>query len=106
MTDMPAPIQRMIDATNSADSEAFAAAFTENAYLEDWGRKFEGQAGVRAWNASDNIGKQSRFTAGNVRRDGDDFIVTLRVTGNGYQGDGDIRFTIDGDQISRMIITP
>jgi hypothetical protein len=32
---LPSAIQNFIDATNRADSDAFVAAFTEDAYLND-----------------------------------------------------------------------
>jgi hypothetical protein len=106
MPDTPAPVQRMIDATNAGDSEALVAAFTEDAYLEDWGRGSHGHEGVRSWDRTDNIGKRSHFEAHGSRPDGDDWIVTLEVTGDGFNGTGDIRFTLEGDRISRMLITP
>lgn len=37
-TQIPLPIQKFIDFTNAGDSEAFIGLFTEDAYLEDWGR--------------------------------------------------------------------
>jgi hypothetical protein len=106
MTAIPAPIQRMIDATNAADSDAFVDSFTDDAYIEDWGRGFHGHDGVRSWDRTDNIGKQMHFESGGARQDGDDWIVTLTSTGNGYNGTSDIRFTLDGDRISRLIIAP
>jgi ketosteroid isomerase-like protein len=59
---LPAAIQDFIDATNRGDSDAFAAAFTEDAYLNDWGREFHGRDGVRAWNRTDNIGASVRIS--------------------------------------------
>jgi hypothetical protein len=106
MTDVPAPVQRMIDATNAGDSDAFVAAFTDDAYLEDWGRGFRGHDGVRSWDGTDNIGKRAHLEPGGVRRDGEEWIVTLHVTGGGFNGTSDFRFTLDGDRISRMIIAP
>jgi hypothetical protein len=58
---LPAAIQNFIEATNRGDSGAFVAAFTEDAYLNDWGREFLGHEGVRAWNRTDNIGVRSHF---------------------------------------------
>ncbi|WP_295118238.1 nuclear transport factor 2 family protein [uncultured Leifsonia sp.] len=106
MTDLPAPIRAFIDTTNSADSDAFVAVFTDDAYLEDWGRVFRGHDGARSWNASDNIGKRSHFVVDRAERDGDDWIVTVTVTGDGFNGTSPIRFTVDGDRISRMVIAP
>jgi hypothetical protein len=103
----PAAVQRMIDATNAADREAFVASFTEDAYLEDWGREFHGHAGVARWDATDNIGKQAHFEATATRPDGPDrFVVTLVVTGGGFNGTSDISFEVSGDRIRSMVITP
>ncbi len=43
----PAAIQTFIEATNRGDAEAFAAAFTHDADLNDWGRAYHGRDGVR-----------------------------------------------------------
>ncbi len=99
-----APIQRMIDATNAEDRAAFVACFTHDAFLEDWGRGFRGHEGVARWDESDNIGKHARFEATAERIDGDDHIITLVVTGGGFNGTSDIVFRLDGDLISRMVI--
>ena len=45
--DLPAAIRDFIGATNRGDSDAFAAAFTEDAYLNDRSREFHGHDGVR-----------------------------------------------------------
>jgi hypothetical protein len=106
MSDVPAPIQRLIDATNAGDSDAFVAAFTDDAYLEDWGKGFHGHEGVRSWDSTDNIGRKSHFAVSGVAQDGDDWIVTLDVTGGGFNGTSDFRFHLTGDRIDRMVITP
>jgi hypothetical protein len=96
----------MVDATNAGDRAAFVAAFTEDAYLEDWGRAFRGHDGVASWDETDNIGKSTHFEALRTRREGETYIVTLAVTGDGFNGTSDIVFTIEGDQISSMVIKP
>ena len=106
MTQLPAPVQSFIDTTNRGDTEAFVALFADDAHLEDWGRVFRGRDGARAWNASDNIGKQSHFAVDGVEREGDEWVVTVTVTGNGFTGTSPIRFAVDGDRISRMVIAP
>jgi hypothetical protein len=101
----PAAVQRMIEATNAGDSDAFVDAFTEDAYLEDWGRAFHGRAGVASWDQTDNIGKNAHFEAtGTVERDGR-YVVTLVVTGGGFNGTSDIAFEVEGDRIRSMIIS-
>src|SRR3954449_1917600 len=102
----PVAVRRMIDATNAADSDAFVDAFTENAYLEDWGRKFHGRSGVEQWNESDNIGVNAHFeAAGTTEQDGR-YIVTLVVTSNRFNGTSDIAFEVKDERISSMIISP
>jgi hypothetical protein len=102
--DTPPAVQRMIDATNRGDHDAFVAAFTEDAYLEDWGRGFHGHEGVAGWDASDNIGRQAHFEAAGTREEDGRHVVTMIVTGGGFNGTSDITFEIDGDRIRRMII--
>jgi hypothetical protein len=97
VTEVPAAVSRMIDATNAGDSDAFVDSFTDDAYLEDWGRGFHGHEGVRSWDGSDNIGRRAHFEAVGSRRDQEDWIVTLRVTGGGFNGTSDIRFSLNGD---------
>lgn len=107
MTAVPAPIQAMIDATNAGDSDAFVAAFTEDGYLNDWGREFRGAAELRSWDSTDNIGKQSHFEAVSVDDRGDgEYVVVLTVSGNGFNGTGPMTFQVEGDKLSRMVITP
>jgi hypothetical protein len=94
----------MVEATNTADSKAFVDAFTDDAYLEDWGREFAGRDGVAAWNDSDNIGRQAHFEIHGLRSEGSGFVVTLEVTGGGFNGVSDFYFEVDGDLVQRMII--
>lgn len=106
MTVLADPIARMIEATNTADSDAFVACFTEDAYLEDWGRRFHGREGVASWNVTDNIGKRAHFEAIGVRGDDTHQVVTLVVTGGGYNGTSDIEFEVRDGLISRLVIAP
>lgn len=105
--DTPPAVQRMIEATNAADRAAFVASFTDDAYLEDWGRKFHGREGAASWNESDNIGKNAHFEATVTReRAPGQFVVTMVVSGGGFNGTSDIAFEVDGDLIRSMVISP
>ncbi|NNC11605.1 nuclear transport factor 2 family protein [Planctomonas sp. JC2975] len=104
---LPTPIQRFIDATNRGDTEAFVASFTEDAYLNDWGREFEGRSGVRSWDSTDNIGVRAHFDPVSAHpgdQDGE-YVVTLTVTGDGFNGTGPFLFTIRDGLISRLVIS-
>jgi len=106
MSETPAAVQHLIDATNSGDHDAFVAAFTPDAVLIDWGKEFAGRDGIASWDESDNIGRKAHLEVAAVETDGDDWIVTLDVTGGGFNGTSDFRFTLAGDLISRMEIAP
>jgi hypothetical protein len=98
-------VRRMVEATNAGDRDAFVDAFTDDAYLEDWGREFHGREGVASWNETDNIGRNAHFEAtGTVERNGR-YIVTLVVTGGGFNGTSDIAFEVEGDRIRSMVIS-
>lgn len=106
-TDIPAAIRAFVDATNSGDSEAFAAAFTGDAYLNDWGREYRGRDAVREWNRTDNIGVQTHFEliAIGPGPDPDSYVVTLTVTGNGYNGAGAMTFHLRNGLIASLRIS-
>ena len=104
----PAPLQAFIDATNSGDSAAFVALFTDDAVLDDWGRVFRGRAGVASWDRTDNIGKQSHFELVDLERTDDPNRVTatLKVSGNGFNGTGPMTFEFRDGRIARLVIAP
>ncbi|GAB3338361.1 nuclear transport factor 2 family protein [Micromonospora halotolerans] len=106
-TAVPAPIQTFIDATNRADSDAFVAAFTDDAYLNDWGREFHGRDGVRSWDRTDNIGVQSHFALVGIEpgTDPDSYVVTLTVSGNGFNGTGPMTFHLRDGLIASLNIS-
>jgi len=105
--DLPAAIQVFIDATNRGDSDAFAAAFTEDAYLNDWGREFHGHEGVLSWNRTDNIGVRSHFELVSAEPGStpDSYTVTMTVTGGGFNGTGPMSFELRGGTISSLRIS-
>jgi len=103
---LPLPIKHLVDATNSGDHDAFVASFTPNAVLVDWGKVFEGREGVASWDESDNIGRNSHFEVSAVEANGDEWVVTLEVTGGGFNGTSDFRFALADDLIARMEIAP
>ena len=106
MPDLAAPIRAMIDATNRGDHDAFVASFTEDALLSDWGKEFHGHDGVASWDETDNIGRSTHFEVAAARQDGASHVVTLNVSGGGFNGTSDFTFKLDGDRIRSMTIAP
>lgn len=105
--DIPEAIQTFVDATNAGDSEAFAGAFTADAYLNDWGREYTGRDGVRRWDGTDNIGKQSRFEVVGIEQGDrpDSYVLTVRVSGNGFNGTSPLAFELRDGLISSLRIS-
>jgi hypothetical protein len=99
------PIRAMIDATNGGDVASFLDAFADDAVVDDWGRAFRGRDEIAAWNERENIGANSHIEVTGVHREGDEVRVGVSVSGDGYNGGGAMTFTLDGDQIARMVIT-
>ena len=108
MTDIPTPIATFISTTNAGDSDAFVAAFTEDGSLNDWGRVVHGHDGIRSWDSTDNIGKQSHFELIDIAEDADPhtYLVHLKVSGKGFNGVSPFRFTLRGELIERVVIVP
>jgi ketosteroid isomerase-like protein len=106
MISTPDAIQAFVDATNRGDSEAFVAAFTADAHLDDWGRSFDGHDGMRSWDGTDNIGVQSHFDLLEVTPGGgdDEYVANIRVSGNGYNGTGPMVFRIRDGLIADLRI--
>lgn len=104
--ELPPAIQQFIDATNAADDAAFLDAFSKESVLEDWGRVFVGRDGIAAWNRSDNIGVRSQFRvlAVDSHPEAGTYVVTVRVSGDGYNGTSPIEFLLRADKIARLII--
>lgn len=106
-TTTPAAIRSFIETTNAEDTEGFFATFTADATIDDWGRIFHGPAGVATWNETDNIGKHSRFDLVELTPGAQDheFVVTMDVSGDGYNGLGTMTFVLDGDLVRSLVIT-
>jgi hypothetical protein len=102
----PAAVQTFVNSTNSGDSEAFVAAFTTDAYLNDWGREFHGSDGVRDWDRTDNIGVRAHFELLELKPgpEADSYVATLTVSGDGYNGTGPMTFRLRDGLIASLRI--
>ena len=84
------------------------AAFAEDATLDDWGRVARGHDGIRGWDGTDNIGKQSHFDLVDLVAEAapETYLVHLKVSGNGFNGTSPFRFTRRGGLIQSIVIVP
>lgn len=108
MTDAetPAAIRRFVDAVNSADTDAFVDVFSENGFVDDWGRVLRGPAGVRSWADSDAIGAGARMTLLSASVDGSTVRIHFDWRSRVFNGESDAIVEIDGDRIKGFTIPP
>ena len=105
MAKLPDSIRKFFESTNDGDTATLLGCFTAHATLNDCGRRFEGQAGVASWDSTDNIGVQSHIDVLNAITSQDSYVVTVRVSGNGFNGTGRMHFLLDDDKIAKLDIT-
>jgi len=104
MSKLPQPILAFFQSSNRGDAAGVVACFTPDAILNDWGRQFEGHAGVASWDRTDNTGVQSHLDAIGAEAMGDAIVVTVKVSGKGFNGTGRMHFRLAGDKIARLDI--
>ncbi|NUR94060.1 MAG: nuclear transport factor 2 family protein [Kribbellaceae bacterium] len=103
--EIPAPVQRALDAIDALDNDAFVAAFAPDGYVDDWGRQFRGPDQIRTWSTNELIGKQATFTNTEVTTPGNPLTIRTQVGGNGFNGPSHFTFEIQGDTLASMTIT-
>lgn len=104
MTDLPLPVQRLIEASNSGDQGAFLDGFTADGAVDDFGRTFRGRDEIAGWSDGEFIGKQVSLDVTSVELSDDVTTVLAQVGGNGFNGPSTFGFTINGDLVSLMTI--
>jgi hypothetical protein len=104
MVELPPPIECFISRTNMGDASGFVECFTSDAVIIDWGRRYEGHQGVAAWDKTDNTGVQSRISPIAIKPSKRGYLLTAKVTGNGYNGTGDLYFETSNGKIAALVI--
>jgi hypothetical protein len=102
--DVPAPVQRLLDAANANDTDAFLSAFTTDGVVDDWGREFHGAEAIRGWSDREFIGVRVSLEVVGVEREGEDVVVTAQVGGEGFNGPSHFTFAVEGERVARMTI--
>ncbi|KNY07322.1 nuclear transport factor 2 family protein [Microbacterium sp. GCS4] len=105
-SDLPAPVQRMIDAINAADTEAFVDAFTADGFVSDWGTVKAGPDGIRAWAGTDAIGAGARMTVLSSSTEGDTTRIRFDWVSRKFTGESDGIFVTDGERLASFTIPP
>ena len=103
---LPSPIARYFEAQQSRDVEAQTRCFTEDAYVRDEGRDYQGADAISAWKKD----AQEKYTYDceplDAKRAGNIVTVNVRLTGTfpGSLVEVDHTFTLLGDKISSLVI--
>ena len=97
-------VRAVLDATNAEDTQAFLAAFAEDAVVDDWGRRFVGRDAIAEWDAGENIGVHARFAVTGVRVEGAGQAVDLQVSGGGFNGPSTFVFETSDGRVRSMTI--
>ncbi|MCS3842248.1 nuclear transport factor 2 family protein [Microbacterium sp. AK031] len=105
-TILPAPAQALVDAINSADTEAFVDAFTPEGFVSDWGTVRSGPDGVRAWAGSDAIGAGAKMTVLSAETEGDTTRIRFGWSSSVFNGESDGIFVVEGDKLASFTIPP
>lgn len=103
---VPAPVQAVVDAINTADTEAFVNAFTTDGYVDDWGRVLNGPEGVRSWAATDAIGAGAQMEVLEANTDGDVTEIRFSWRSRVFNGESSAFVTVSGDKVQGFRIPP
>ncbi|KJL30895.1 hypothetical protein [Microbacterium azadirachtae] len=106
MSQLPVAVQRMVDAINDADTEAFVAAFTPDGFVSDWGTVKASPEGVRAWAGSDAIGAGARMTVLSADTDGDTTRIRFGWRSSVFSGESDGTFVVSDGLLASFTIPP
>ena len=104
--DLPTPIAIYIAAENRGDADALAKCFAEDAVVRDEGRTIKGLAAIKEWKAETKKKYQHTVEPLALVREGDETILTNRLTGNFPGSPIEVRFVfrLDGDKIASLEI--
>ena len=103
--EIPAAVQRALDAIDAQDTDAFVAAFAADGYVNDWGREFRGHDRIRSWSDNELIGKHATFTGTEVSTPGNPITLRTQVGGDGFNGPSHFTFNIQNNTLASMTIT-
>lgn len=103
---LPDAAQRLVDAINGADTDAFVDAFSDAGYIDDWGRVLRGPSGVRSWADSDAIGAGAKMTVLASEVEGATVRFRFSWRSRVFNGESDGIVVLDGDRIASFTIPP
>ena len=108
MNDMQIPkaVQRIVDAINDGDTDAFVAAFASDGLVDDWGRILRGSTGVRQWAESDAVGAGAKMTVLETHIEAQITEIRFTWVSRVFTGESSAFVTVDGDKVTSFRIPP
>jgi len=105
---LPAPVERYFSGKNAGDFAAAVSGFSPSATVKDEGRSHQGPAAIRAWLEETSARYNDRAHVTSVTASGDGVEAVAEVSGTFPGSPVVLRFvfTLDGDRIVRLEITP
>ncbi|GAB08401.1 hypothetical protein GOARA_011_00170 [Gordonia araii NBRC 100433] len=103
-TTTPEPVTLFIEAVNRHDEQAFLDAFTEEGFVDDWGRIFTGRDAIKGWSDKEFIGAKGTMTVAEATTTGDSTTVVADWRSSWANGLSRFTFVVDGDKIASMTI--
>lgn len=101
---LPEPISSFINAINEHDDVAFLGAFVTDAFVDDWGTKYQGVSAIKEWSDRELLGANGTFTPERVSHDGPTVSVSGDWRSSFANGPSLFRFAVKGDKITSMTI--
>ncbi|MGW0004499.1 nuclear transport factor 2 family protein [Nocardia grenadensis] len=103
---IPSPVDTLIDVVNRHEADRFLDLFTEDGFVDDWGRTFTGRDAIAAWSEREFIGSDGTLTPRQVTVDDGNGEVTVIGDWRSNHANGLSRFTFGtrGDHIASMTI--
>jgi ketosteroid isomerase-like protein len=109
-SDLPHPVQAYLTACNSFDLAGLAAAFADDALVNDQQREYAGPDAIRSWAAREIIGDRVTMEVTRTEIRSDNIAITATIDGD-YDKTGlpcplnlTFYFSVAGDRISQLII--
>ncbi|WOC13017.1 nuclear transport factor 2 family protein [Gordonia sp. MP11Mi] len=103
-TPIPATVTEFIDAVNRHDEEGFLNAFTDDGFVDDWGRIFTGRDAMKAWSDKEFIGATGTMTVTDTHVDGSTVTVVADWRSTHANGLSKFVFDVAGSKLASMTI--
>jgi hypothetical protein len=103
-TEIPEPVATLVAAINAHDEAGFLGSFTDDGFVDDWGRVFRGRAAIDGWSAKELIGARGALSVSSVATDGSEVVVVGNWRSNYANGLSRFTFAVEGDRITSMTI--